>query len=347
MEAQACGVPVIVTDATAMTELCGAGWKVGFEPQWHDSQGAWAAVPRIGEIADAYEQAYEKARDDAVRARAWEFAQDYDADVVAEKYWRPMLAAFETGLENRRADILQRRANRPKLAGKIREGDGLLWIDRGDAYGDVLGPADHEADFKPVLEGLLPDGGVFLDVGAHVGHWSLRLAHKASKVVAVEANPETASTLRRNIAINDISNIDVVVLAAWDEPARLNLWDPSGQQAGGSTRVLPGDDGTVRAGRLDEELTLNRLDLVKLDVEGADIHALKGMAGLLEKHRPVLFVECHDVYGYYERADLEQTLTDLGYGFEVAKSEWTAWQPDGESDELRQCDWLICRPKSM
>jgi FkbM family methyltransferase len=232
----------------------------------------------------------------------------------------------------------------------------LLWIDRGDAYGDVLGPADHEADFKPVLEGLLPEGGVFLDVGAHVGHWALRLASKASRVIAVEANPETASTLRRNLAINDIGNVDVVRLAAWDEVTSLKLWDPSGQEAGGSTRVLPtggaggsqADDGIVTAAPLDSVLADEpRIDLVKLDVEGADIHALKGMAVTLARCRPVLFVECHDVYGYYERADLEQTLTDLGYGFEVAKSEWTAWQPGGESDELRQCDWLICKPKSM
>ncbi len=57
VEAQACGTPVIVTDATAMSELCGSGWKVGWERMWHDSQGGWAAVPRIGDIADAYEQA--------------------------------------------------------------------------------------------------------------------------------------------------------------------------------------------------------------------------------------------------------------------------------------------------
>jgi glycosyltransferase involved in cell wall biosynthesis len=94
MEAQACGTPVIVTDATAMPELCGSGWKVGWEKTWHDSQGGWAAVPRIGDIADAYEQAYEKARDESMRAEAWAFAQDYDADVVTERYWRPLLEKF-------------------------------------------------------------------------------------------------------------------------------------------------------------------------------------------------------------------------------------------------------------
>ncbi len=94
------------------------------------------------------------------------------------------------------------------------------------------------------------------------------------------------------------------------------------------------------------------VDLVKLDVEGADLHALRGMKGLLDRCKPVLFVECHDIYGYYTRAELEETLTGLGYGFEIANSAMTEWMPDGAAGELtklppgqfRQCDWLTCTP---
>lgn len=346
VEAQACGTPVIVTDATAMSELCGSGWKIGYEKLWHDSQGAHAAVPRVGDIADAYEQAYEKARDDSMRAEAYTFAQDYDADVVAEKYWRPVLGTFEGLLERKREEL-----SKPQpLPLRIREADGLAWIDRGMRTGDGLGFTEHEKELKPILEGLLPDGGVFLDVGAHVGHWTLRLAGKASQVVAVEANPATAATLRRHLAMNDITNVTVLPVAAWDRHHTLWLNDPSGQIEGGSTRVLAVSEDTglaVPAVRLDTcpELTgLDRLDLVKLDVEGADLHALRGMAGLLAAHRPVLFIECHDIYGYYDRADLEQLLTDLGYTFEVAWSVPSQWMPDGYSETVRYADYLLCRP---
>jgi FkbM family methyltransferase len=356
VEAQACGVPVIVTDATAMSELCGAGWKVGWEPTWHDSQGAWAAVPRIGEIAEAYGQAYEKARDENLRAQAWAFAQDYDADVVAEKYWAPMLERFAGGLENRRRDLAARRAFAPRRRReKIREADGLLWIDRGPGTGDELGFNDHENWLWPVLDGLLPPGGVFLDVGAHVGRWSLRMAHRASQVIAVEANPGTAATLRRHLAMNGIGNVTVVQMAAWDADAWLQLDDPAGQAEGGSTRTVPaaeGDAGPVPAGRLDGAADIlnalaatGRLDVVKLDVEGADIHALRGMKGLLEEYGPVLLIECHDVYGYYDRADLEQVLTDLGYEWEVAATVSTSWQPGiGVIDGVRESDYLVARP---
>lgn len=349
VEAQACGTPVVVTDATAMTELCGSGWTVPYEKMWHESQVGWVAKPLIGGIADAYEQAYEKARDESVRLEAFTFAQDYDADLVTEKHWRPVLEKFGEILEQVRAEAAK---PRPLPPPRIREADGLLWIDRGAATGDVLGFADHEAGNRAILDGLLPDGGVFLDVGAHVGHWALRLARKAHRVVAVEANPATASTLRRHVAMNDIRNVTVIELAAWDEKATLRLDDPSGQAEGGSTRTVKGGEGAaVRAGRLDQDPDLltalahaGHLDLVKLDVEGADLHALRGMAGLLERHRPVLFIECHDIYGYYDRADLEATLASLGYTFEVAASVPSTWMPGGPDGVTRMADYLIARP---
>jgi FkbM family methyltransferase len=354
LEAQSCGVPVVVTDATAMPELVGAGWKVGYERMWHDSQGGWAAKPIIGEIVDAYEQAYDHAKDEDFRAEAWVFAQDYDADQVVDRYWKPALDRFADALERRRED-LARPPDPARLPVRVREADGLLWVDRGGKAGDNLGPDPHEQDLWPILEGLLPEGGVFLDVGAHVGHWSLRLAAKASRVIAVEANPVTASTLRRNIAMNDLGGkISVNEIAAWDEGAMLRLEDPYNQVAGGSTRVLPlrdgplNGDGVVMAARLDEVLaSVDRIDLIKLDVEGADIHAIDGMAGLLERFRPALFVELHDVYGYYTRAELEACLKRVGYAWEVAHTVPTTWMPDGTSDVVRQADYLLCTPAAV
>lgn len=142
-------------------------------------------------------------------------------------------------------------------------------------------------------------------------------------------------------------------VAAWDKPADLFLGNPDRRGDPGGGRVLP--DGTgelVAAQRLDQcqpvldALTqADRLDLVKIDVEGADIHVIRGLAGLLETYRPVLLVECHDIYGYYARADLEQALTGLGYGFEVAASVPSNWQPgEGILDHARDADYLVARP---
>ena len=137
--------------------------------------------------------------------------------------------------------------------------------------------------------GLLPEGGVFLDVGAHIGRWSLRLARKASTVIAVEANPDTVAVLRAHIAMNNITNVRVMEMAAWDKADGC----PWKTRTGGYRRVHPGAGGGDgpwwSASPLDWTLAdEDRIDLVKLDVEGADLHALRGMAGLLERCRPVL-----------------------------------------------------------
>lgn len=350
VEAQACGTPVVVTNGTAMPELCGAGWVVGYEPLWHESQEAWACLPRIGEIAAAYEEAYDKA--DSLRDQAAAFGLMYDADFVTETFWAPTLEALEVALAKRKDEQSK---PRPVAAGapKVRESSGLLWLDRGQGTEDGLGWADsHEASLEPILRGLVTDDTVFVDIGAHVGHWALRLAGQASQVVAFEANPETASILRRNVAINDLGDkVSVFEGALWDERATVRLSDPNNSVAGGSTRTLPadGDAGVeVRAFRLDE-LHLDVLDrdvpyVVKVDVEGADLHVLRGMAQWVGRRRPVLFIECHDYCGYYERADLERTLEALGYTWRTVMTYKSTWSPDGPLDEPVDADYLIATP---
>jgi glycosyltransferase involved in cell wall biosynthesis len=92
LEAQACGVPAIVTDFTAMTEVCGAGWKVGYDRHWTD-QGSWQARPRLEEVVESLEECYrldERARRE-LHARAREHALAYDADRVTAEHWLPAL----------------------------------------------------------------------------------------------------------------------------------------------------------------------------------------------------------------------------------------------------------------
>jgi FkbM family methyltransferase len=322
IEAQACGTPVVVNDTTAMPELVGAGWKVPNEPVWHDSQRAWARKPIISGIVDAYQQAYDRARDETMRAQAWAFAQDYDADRIAAEYWDPALKQLEMALERRRED----QAKTPDAGSMVtvlRRDDGFLWLERGNRTDDWIGWSRHEETLQPVMEELLPEGGIFLDVGAHIGRWTLRMSRRASHVYAVEPNPDTLATLRKHLALNDIDNVTIITEAAWDSDTLLFLEDANHRLAGGSTRtltMLQVDDAGVRAAvqamPLDqcEDLEyLDRLDLVKLDVEGSDLHALRGMRGLLERHRPALLIERHDVYGYYALEDLQALLTELGY----------------------------------
>ena len=98
VEAQACGTPVVLMDASTGPELCGSGWEVGGQDDWvqgHDSR--WVC-PSVDGIAAAYEKAYLSARDGSMAARrdkARQFALTYDVDLVFQKYWMPVLAALD------------------------------------------------------------------------------------------------------------------------------------------------------------------------------------------------------------------------------------------------------------
>lgn len=96
VEAQATGCPVIVTDWTAMSELCGAGWKVAGERVWSE-QGAFWMVPHVDAIVDALDEAHAGAHGFAGQAR--EFALAYDHRRVYREHWQPVLAELERRMQ--------------------------------------------------------------------------------------------------------------------------------------------------------------------------------------------------------------------------------------------------------
>ena len=89
IEAQACGVPVIVSDFAASAELCGDGWKIGGQPLWNAPQKAWFHLPSVPEIVDALTQAYNRGR--GTSEKAIQFAKQYEADFVFDTQWKPTL----------------------------------------------------------------------------------------------------------------------------------------------------------------------------------------------------------------------------------------------------------------
>lgn len=102
VEAQACGVPAIVTDFTAMKEVCGAGWKVGCRPQW-TGQRSWQAYPDVEEIVASLEEAYALSASEktALSKKARKHAERYDADRVLGTHFLPALAEIEKRLAER------------------------------------------------------------------------------------------------------------------------------------------------------------------------------------------------------------------------------------------------------
>jgi glycosyltransferase involved in cell wall biosynthesis len=103
VEAQACGTPAIVTDFSAMSELCGAGWKVGGSSYWTPQQ-AWQMLPDVADISTALEHAYcmPTSAKEALSQQAVDHAVQYDAQHVLNEYMLPALEQVKERYADRR-----------------------------------------------------------------------------------------------------------------------------------------------------------------------------------------------------------------------------------------------------
>jgi glycosyltransferase involved in cell wall biosynthesis len=89
VEAQACGVPVIVSNFAASPELVGDGWVVSGQPLYDPAQHSFFTIPSVPEIYAALEEAYKRGKGKS--AKAIEFASAFDHEKVWENNWMPVL----------------------------------------------------------------------------------------------------------------------------------------------------------------------------------------------------------------------------------------------------------------
>jgi FkbM family methyltransferase len=186
--------------------------------------------------------------------------------------------------------------------------------------------------YEPAVVRFLHDelrrGDVMADVGAHIGVHALTAAARLRRlgggaVVAFEPAHDSAARLRAAAARNRLK-LTVVEAALGAEPGTADLrTDPAYDVADAGVRSLHGRGTRVQAVPVTTfdawaaAARLGRLDLVKLDVEGAELEALRGMAGSLSRLRPrALVVEIKQ--RVLERAgvdgdEVRQCLDRLGY----------------------------------
>jgi glycosyltransferase involved in cell wall biosynthesis len=104
VEAQACGLPVVVTDWTAQRELAGVGWRVDGQPEWDEHQLAWWKVPNVDLVINALEESYaakgDTERSAKMSADAVAFASDYSTTAVYKAHWKPFIATLGIDAKN-------------------------------------------------------------------------------------------------------------------------------------------------------------------------------------------------------------------------------------------------------
>jgi len=170
----------------------------------------------------------------------------------------------------------------------------------------------------------LSAGGDFVDVGAHIGMYTVAAALALGgrgRVLAFEPNPAARAQLEKNLALNGCDNVVVSGRAVADVVGAAFLHVPgtpdpsfSSLEAG---RFAEGTPVPVATTTLDREVDAVGLRpaVIKIDVEGSELRVLDGMERTLEA-RPVLLVEVSAESG----AELELRLEGLGYrAFRVAR----------------------------
>ncbi|MGH6924064.1 MAG: FkbM family methyltransferase [Propylenella sp.] len=151
----------------------------------------------------------------------------------------------------------------------------------------------EELDF---LAARLPSGLRIVDVGANTGNHTVFFAGpmRAASVVPIEPLPRAVAALRAAVAENRLGNVDLSCLgmAVGAEEGRLRPI-PSATAGLGATHFVEDSLGEVPLVTLDR-LIRGRVDFIKIDVEGMEMEALSGAAGLIAANRPVLYVEVLD-----------------------------------------------------
>jgi FkbM family methyltransferase len=157
-----------------------------------------------------------------------------------------------------------------------------------------------------LLARILQPGMIFVDGGANMGLYTLFAARKIGKrgtVLAIEPSSRECEHLLRNVAANSLSNVRILRMAVSQSHGTADLRVAADRWSGHNTLGAFAYDTPqaalekVPTDSLDNIVAregFSRVDVVKLDIEGAELLALQGAAGLLERFRPVLLLEIAD-----------------------------------------------------
>lgn len=217
--------------------------------------------------------------------------------------------------------------------------DGLkIALPKGGPAALIYYQGHSEPETAALVRALLAPGMAFVDVGAHIGEYTLLAAHRvgeSGEVHAFEPDARVHEVLRENVRLNGLERIvrshpwavsdadGETDLCLGAEPALSSLAAAAPTAAAGPERPR------VRTVTLDGYIAGGRVDLVKIDVEGAEMLVLRGAHRLLARapqEAPVLVFECaaHNYARFgYAPADVFALLAGAGY------SVWRYDAPEG------------------
>ena len=184
------------------------------------------------------------------------------------------------------------------------------------------------------LSRLIRPNSIVCDVGANFGFYAVMIGQQLAppgRVLAFEPSAETLSRLRTNIRLNDLeSMVTAVPLALSDHEGTGFLANATPEHLGiakdnSGSKALASHGEKISVGTLDRvcsEQKIERLDLIKIDVEGHEMSVLRGASETIKHFKPVLMLECNDVAltnSGTSAQEMTDTLRSLGYQLFVSR----------------------------
>lgn len=156
----------------------------------------------------------------------------------------------------------------------------------------------YELEMLQDIQANVSAGDLVLDVGANIGNHTLYLAAIAEcKVISFEPNASLIEALRHSVEINQLSErVTLMPYGVGHTAGRGHFAALMEENLGGQSIEI--GEGDIRIVALDELELPGRVRLIKVDVEGMELPVLQGAAGLIEKDRPLVYVECMNADHY-------------------------------------------------
>lgn len=219
----------------------------------------------------------------------------------------------------------------------------------------------YEAGTLNIINQLLSEGDTFVDVGANIGLMSIYASYcvkDTGQVHSFEANPLTLKILKENIKLNEINNITVHQHALGSVSTSGKIYSNLSQNRGSASLVSQSDNSEA----FDIDIVPmdlifppeNKITLIKIDIEGYELEALKGMVNILNSENPPkLIIECGESIPGVEsdKYTVFNFISGLNkyniYKIKQGKSKGSDLELVKTADNLDIHDNMICIPKTQ
>jgi FkbM family methyltransferase len=229
---------------------------------------------------------------------------------------------------------------------QVGEIDAEFYVDSRIEYDRVTTMIGEKAVLESFVEDINPGERVW-DVGANVGTYSIvgALATEGGgEAVAFEPHPENATRINENAELNSVNNLQIERVALDDKDGTTSLYIHGDEAGAGQHSLIDEGDGAVQVDlRRGDSFIANGSsvpNVVKVDVEGAEIRVLDGMSKILEDENcRVLFVEVHHQHDV-TNAEVNQRLHAAGFETESIEERGDttflrATKPDSANEPLQ------------